>query len=116
MGGIALTAGQVAWCDLDPTIGREQGGRRPCVVLSSTALRRATDDLLVAVPCTSRDRGWLHHVPLSGPTGLALPTFAITEQVRALGIERVHGLAGDIDDDCLARISRWVRTWLHPAA
>jgi mRNA interferase MazF len=110
------TAGQIVWGDLDPTVGREQGGRRPCVVISSTALRRATSELLIVVPCTSRDRGWPNHVPLSGPTGLARPTFAITEQPRALSIDRVHGLAGHVDDDCLALISRWVRTWLHPAA
>jgi mRNA interferase MazF len=116
VGAVALTAGQVLWCDLDPTMGREQGGRRPCVVMSSTAFGRATDGLVIAVPCTSRDRGWVNHVLLSGPTGLTNATFAITEQPRAMSVERIHGVAGHVDNACLALISRWVHAWLQPAA
>ena len=116
MGGVGHLAGQILWCDLDPTIGREQGGRRPCVVMSSTAFGRATDGLVLAVPCTSRDRGWLNHVRLSGPTGLARATFAITEQPRAMSVDRVHSVAGHVDNACLDQISRWVSVWLHRAA
>lgn len=116
MGGLGLLAGQVIWSDLDPTIGREQGGRRPCVVISSARLSDATDDLVIAVPCTSRDRGWANHVRLAGPTGLTRPSFAITEQPRSMSTDRVHGFAGHVDEVCLAGIMRWVGVWLHPTA
>jgi mRNA interferase MazF len=116
VGGVALTAGQVVWCDLEPAVGREQGGRRPCVVISSTDFSDVIDELIVVVPCTSRERGWLSRIPLSGPTGLARLTFAITEQPRTMSVSRVHGLAGFVDSECLTEISRWVSVWLHPAA
>lgn len=116
MGGIALTAGQVAWCDLEPTVGREQGGRRPCVVISSSDFSDVVDELIVIVPCTTRDRDWFSRVALTGPTGLAQPTYAITEQPRTMSTGRVHGLAGHVDDECLTEIMRWVGVWLHPAA
>ena len=113
MGRLGLSAGQVIWCVLDPAVGREHGGRRPCVAVSSTAFSRATDALIIAVPCTSRDRGWANHIRLTGDTRLARPTFAITEQPRTISVARVHGMAGHVDEECLAAITRWVRTWLH---
>lgn len=116
MGGVVLTAGRIVWCDLEPSVGREQGGRRPCVVISSTDFSDVIDELIVIVPCTSRERGWLSRIPLTGPTGLARPTFAITEQPRTMSTGRVHGLAGHVDSECLTEISRWVSVWLHRAA
>lgn len=116
MGGVDHLAGQVLWCDLAPTVGREQGGRRPCVVISSAAFVRATDGLVMVVPCTTRDRGWPNHIRLSGHTGLRKATFAITEQPRTMSVERVHGFAGHVDDECLELIARWVYTWQTRAA
>jgi mRNA interferase MazF len=113
---VTLTAGLVAWCDLVPVVGREQGGRRPCVVISSSDFTDVIERLLIAVPCTSRDRGWVNHVRLSGPTGLSQPSFAITEQPRTMSIQRLHGVAGHVDDECLASIARWVSAWIHRAA
>lgn len=115
MAGVTLSAGLVAWCDLDPVVGREQGGRRPCVVVASSDFTDVIDRLLVAVPCTSRDRGWVNHVRLAGPTGLTQASFAITEQPRTMSVQRLHGIAGRVDDACLAEIARWVSVWLHRA-
>ncbi|MGL5138467.1 MAG: type II toxin-antitoxin system PemK/MazF family toxin, partial [Beijerinckiaceae bacterium] len=33
-----LQRGHVYWVDLEPTIGSQQRGRRPCVVLSADAI------------------------------------------------------------------------------
>lgn len=114
MGGLDLTAGRVVWSELNPSIGREQGGRRPCVVISSTDFTDVVDEMVILVPCTTRDRGWANHIPLSGATGLDAATFAITEQPRTVSVRRVVGQAGYVDNECLAEITRWVRTWLHP--
>lgn len=116
MGGVALTAGQIVWCDLEPAVGREQGGRRPCLVVSSDDFTDVIDELVVVVPCTSRDRDWPSRIPLTGPTGLSRPTFAITEQPRTMSTTRVHGVAGFVDNECLTEIMRWVGVWLHPVA
>ena len=108
-----LVAGTIVWCEFSPTVGREQGGRRPAVVIASHDYVDVVDTLTILVPCTSRDRGWLNHVALTGDTGLSVPTFAITDQPRSASIQRVRGVAGHVDDGCLDTITRWVRTWLH---
>ena len=69
MGGLDLTPGQIAWCILDPRLGRDPGGSRPCVVVSSLNFSEVINHLAIVLPCTSRDRGWDNHELLTGPTG-----------------------------------------------
>ncbi len=115
MGGLTLTAGQVVWAVLDPALGREQGGRRPCVVVSSRDFSETILDLTVVLPCTTRGRGWDNHVLLTGPTGLKQATFAMTEQPRTVSIQRIRSQAGHVDDTCLQELAFWIDSWLHAA-
>ena len=72
----------------------------------------AVDRMIIMVPVTSRNRGWPNHVSLSGHTGLDRPSYAMTEQVRAISRERVVGHAGSIDEESLDRIRVYLRDFL----
>ena len=109
----ALVPGVVAWAELGPGVGREQSGRRPVVVVSTKLHLRAVDSLVTVVACTSRDRDWDNHIALSGPTGLAQPTFAMTEQVRTISRERIFTASGYVDAPCLNVITEWVKDWIE---
>ncbi len=111
-----LLPGRIVWADLGQTVGREQAGRRPCVVVASQDLLEVADTMAIVVPCTSKYRGWRNHVELTGDTGLALTTFAVTEQPRTISRQRLGRTIGYVDDDCLTEVMRRVHTWLHPAA
>jgi mRNA interferase MazF len=103
--------GSVVWVWLDPSTGREQAGRRPAVVVSSDGYLDVFTTLLVVVPVSRTDRGWPHHVPLSGVAGLG-KSFAITEQPRTISRERVGDAIGQVDDRCLAEIKQWLADFL----
>ena len=107
-----MLIGDILWAELGPGRGREQTGRRPVVVVSSNDYLAAVDSLLLAVPVTSRDRGWPNHVLLSGPTQLERPSYAITEQVQSISRERIVGTAGSIDGECLDRMRTYLRDFL----
>ena len=107
-----LTPGDVVWATLDPTLGREQGGRRPVVVVASTLYLDVVDTLAIVVPVTSRDRGWPNHIRLTGPTGLDQPSWALTEQPRTITRSRLDAAAGSIDDACLEAIRVYLRDFL----
>ena len=109
---IALETGSIVWAELGEGVGREQGGRRPVVVISSVDHRSLVPDLVAVVPATRVDRGWPNHVELLGETGLKTRTFAMTEQPRAISRERIHGYAGTISAACLSEIATWVDDWL----
>lgn len=106
---VTLEPGQVWWMDPARTVGREQSGRRPGVVVSGEDYLDAVTTLAWVVPVTSRDRGWPNHVPLSGPTGLGVRSLAMTEQLTTVSRERLVEHAGDVDPACLESI----RVWLH---
>lgn len=53
--GYRPSAGDLIWTDLDPTLGREQAGRRAALVISSAAFTEHTG-LAVVCPITSRVR------------------------------------------------------------
>lgn len=111
-----LVAGLVVLADFGATIGAEQSGIRPAVVIASDDFVDVIDRMTIVVPCSRTDRSWRNHVELRGETGLQQVTFAMTEQVRSIAVQRVLRVMGVVDDSTLESISRWVSVWIDPAA
>jgi mRNA interferase MazF len=57
-------AGDLVWTDFDPTLGREQAGRRPALVVSPVEFARNTG-FVILCPITSKVRPF--------PTSVVLP-------------------------------------------
>jgi mRNA interferase MazF len=108
-----LRRGDVVWADFSPTRGREQDGERPAVVIASDEYLEAVPTLVIALPVTTNNRGWPHHVRLTGDAlRLRKPSWALTEQPRTISRERLRRSAGQIDADCLDEIEQWLRDFL----
>jgi mRNA interferase MazF len=110
-----LEPGDVVWAHFDPTAGREQGGRRPAVVVSGVDYLEAVTALAIVVPVTSVDRGWPNHVSLSGDVQLTQPSWAMTEQPRAISRERLTRRAGSVSPTCLDELRGWIAAHLDLA-
>jgi len=108
-----LTSGDVLLCDLNPVAGREQGGIRPVVVVSHRRYS-VIPGLFLAVPLTSRDRGLDHHieVPADDQTGLKQVSYAMTEQIRAVSAQRAGRRLGNVSDQALTAISRYLHLFI----
>ena len=107
-----LVPGDIVWIFLDPVVGREQGGRRPAVVVSSRAHLTIADTLVSVVPVTSVDRGWSNHILLEGQV-LERASWAMTEQMRTISRERVSDVAGRVDAATLAEIREWIINFIN---
>ena len=83
--------------------GREQSGRRPVLVVASASYLRTVTGLVIVVPITSVDRHWPNHIDLK-ECGLPRLSWAMTEQPRTLGRERLVGHAGRVDRATLAEV------------
>jgi len=57
-------AGDLIWIDFDPRAGREQGNRRPALVLTDQAYNRATG-LAVVCPITRRRKPYPFALPVT---------------------------------------------------
>jgi mRNA interferase MazF len=73
------------WIDLDPTVGHEQSGRRPALVLSPQSYNAAAG-LCVICTITSRLRGYPFEVML--PDGLVLRGVVLADQPRSISWEK----------------------------
>lgn len=114
MGDVAdIAPGSVVWVDLDPVEGREQGGRRPFLVIAGTRYLQIVESLVVGLPVTTVDRGWPNHVRLHGQTGLDHPSWAMTEQPRTISRRRIRALAGSATPATLAMARLWVTDLIH---
>lgn len=81
MAAFVPDAGDLIWTVFDPTIGREQRGRRPALVVSSRDFFVATFFLIVC-PITSRVRPFPSSVVL--PEGLPVAGEILTSAVRTI--------------------------------
>ncbi|PYX68261.1 MAG: endoribonuclease MazF [Acidobacteria bacterium] len=71
------TAGDVIWVDLNPTVGHEQAGKRPALVLSPSSYNEKTS-LLIACAMTTEVKGYPFEVPM--PDGAVV----LADQVKCL--------------------------------
>jgi mRNA interferase MazF len=56
-------AGDIAWLDFDPQAGREQGRRRPALVLTDQAYNHASG-LVIVCPLTSKRKPYPFALPI----------------------------------------------------
>ena len=56
--------GDIAWLDFDPQAGREQGRRRPALVLTDRAYNRASG-LVIVCPLTSKRKPYPFALPIT---------------------------------------------------
>ena len=89
-------AGDLVWVDFNPTLGREQAGRRPALILSPRDLSENAGFVIVA-PITSRVRPFPTSVVL--PKGSAIEGEILLHQIRSVdALARPVKKAGRIDD------------------
>ncbi len=74
-------AGDLIWTDFDPTLGREQAGRRPALVVSPPAFLLNTGFAIVC-PITSRIRPFPTSVVL--PDGLPISGEILLSNIRSI--------------------------------
>lgn len=105
-----LWPGDIVWADLAPTVGREQSGRRPALVVANGDYLELVTQLAVVVPLTTRYRGWDNHVEVGAH--LPRPSWAMTEQVRTVDRRRLGGLIGGADDETMDAVQVWLVDFL----
>lgn len=93
-----LARGTLVLLNLDPTLGHEQRGLRPCIIVSDPQI---TEDqrypLLCVVPITgSPGRGALYPELAPGPGGLRKRSWALVDQVRTVDKRRVSRVFGRV--------------------
>lgn len=66
---MVIQQGSIVLVDFDPSLGSEQKGKRPALVISKGSFQEFTNGLLIALPITSKDsKGFPLHIVLDNRT------------------------------------------------
>lgn len=105
--------GEVWWADLNPIVGHEQGGRRPCLVVSVDRLNHGPAGLVTVLPITTRDKRIPLHVRIEPPEGgLPEPSFVKVEDIRSLSKQRLCDRLGRVSPATMAEVADRLRILL----
>ena len=105
--------GEIWDVDFDPQVGREQGGRRPALVISHDPFNRAPNGLHFVVPMTSTDRGLRYQVPVDPPEGgLTARSVIMCEQAKSTSIQRFIRYRGQLTPETVERVQAMVAEFL----
>ncbi|MFN8160770.1 MAG: type II toxin-antitoxin system PemK/MazF family toxin [Solirubrobacterales bacterium] len=107
--------GEVWFCELDPTRGREQAGRRPVAVISVDQLGTGPSGLAIVVPLTTTPQDNPIRPTIDPPEGgLRERSWALADMVRSVDrsrlAERWGRLRPQTVDQIAARVRLLIRT------
>jgi mRNA interferase MazF len=89
-----ILRGDILWADLDPTLGREQAGRRPVVVISQDVFNQSSGTV-IALAITSQPPRAGFPLSLELTTGnLPKRSWVKVSQVRTLSTVRLGPFIG----------------------
>ncbi len=96
--------GDLVWVNLNPTIGHEQSGRRPAVILSPRIYNEKVG-LAVFCPITSQTKNYEFEVKIKGERILGV---ALADQIRSLHwrsrkVKKIETLPGQETEEICAK-------------
>ena len=111
---MTVDRGTVVVVELDPTVGHEQRGVRPCIVVSDSEVNADQRFPLIAVvPVTATvGVGALYPALAPGASGLAKRSYALIDHLRSIDKRRIRRVFGPVLPSELANIDQGLALFL----
>jgi mRNA interferase MazF len=111
---VKLDRGTVVLVVLDPTVGHEQRGQRPCIAVSDPAVNADQRFPLIAVVAVTGTpgEGALYPELTPGASGLAKASYALVDHLGSIDKRRIRRVFGRIADGELAAIDQGLELFL----
>ncbi len=111
---MTLDRGTIVLVELDPTVGHEQRGVRPCVAVSDPAVNADQRFPLIAVvPITgTAGTGALYPTLAAGSSGLSKQSYALIDHLRSVDKCRIRRVFGQLSPNELAAIDEGLELFL----
>lgn len=111
---MSVGRGAVVLLSPEPTVGHEQQGMRPCVIVSEPVV--TSDErypLVCVVPISGTPgRGALYPPVTPGPSGLRKPSWALCDQLRSVDKRRIRRRVGVLTAEEVRSVEEGVRLFL----
>ena len=105
--------GEIWYARFDPIVGREQGGDRPCLIVSDDRLNQSRAELVIVLPITRTERGIASHIRVAPPAGgLRDISFIKCEDIRSISKQRLKVRWGKVSAATLMEVEDRLRMLL----
>jgi mRNA interferase MazF len=105
--------GEIWMADLNPTLGREQAGARPVLIVSVNSFNHGPAELVVVAPLTSKHKKVPLHVRIEAPEGgLSVTSFVKCEDIRSISKERLFQKRGIVSSEIFINVEDRIRMLL----
>jgi mRNA interferase MazF len=111
---VNVDRGVIVLVELDPTVGHEQRGVRPCIAVSDPAVNADQRFPLIAiVPLTGTPgAGALYPELAPGKSGLTKTSYALIDHLRSIDKRRIRRVFGLVTKDELAAVDQGLELFL----
>ena len=111
---MTLSRGTVVLVELDPTVGHERRGLRPCIAVSDPTVNADQRFPLIAVvPLTgTAGDGALYPGLSPGSSGLMKASYALVDHLRSIDKRRIRRVFGQVSSTELASIDQGLELFL----
>lgn len=98
-----ILKGEIRWADLDPTVGHEQAGRRPVLVLSADVFNEKSGTVIAMAITAQKPRAEFPLTLELDSSKLPKTSWVKVSQIRTLSTERIGPKIGRATDEEVAR-------------
>jgi mRNA interferase MazF len=99
-----ILRGDIVWADLHPTIGREQAGRRPVLVISHDVFNERSDTVIAIALSSQPQRAGFPLTLDVRAKGLPKTSWAKISQIRTLSVRRIGKRLGHASAEEVSQI------------
>jgi mRNA interferase MazF len=109
-----LDRGTVVLVELDPTVGHEQRGVRPCIAVSDPSVNADQRFPLIAVVPVSGTAGIgaLYPALSPGTSGLTKASYGLVDHLRSIDKRRIRRIFGQVSASELTSIDQGLQLFL----
>ncbi len=108
-----IKRGDLFYADLNPTLGSEQGGIRPVLVVQNN-IGNMHSPTIVVLPITSMKKRPLPvHAKVDDNDLLTDGSIVLAEQIRTIDKRRLRSYIGSLDADAMKRVDKIIKISLE---
>jgi|GEM_PF-453912 len=103
-GKLTVKRGDIFYADLSGTIGSEQGGIRPVLVVQNDAGNLHSPTIIIVPISTAGKRNLPVHIRIGKSGGLSRDSTVFLEQIRTIDRQRIRHYVGTLNDEMMRKI------------
>ncbi|MBP8926706.1 MAG: type II toxin-antitoxin system PemK/MazF family toxin, partial [Pseudomonadales bacterium] len=99
-----ILRGEIRWANLNPTVGREQSGERPVLILSQDIFNERSGTVIAMALTSQEQRAAFPLTHELAQSKLPKRSWVKISQIRTLSTQRIGKKIGSVDPEELAHI------------